>query len=341
MAEAEGKLGKQGGPESQGLDFPELRGIETPLMSSGSLALVFAGQGSQAVGMGASLAAASPAAKALLDQADEVLGFALSQVMLSGPEEELTRTSFCQPALYVHGLMCLAALREALPEARIAGAAGLSLGEFTAHAAAGTFSFADGLRLVAKRGRFMEEACEASDGGMAAVIGGTVEQVRALADSVGAQVANLNAPGQTVISGPKEAIAAAVGKAKEAGCRLAKPLNVAGAYHSELMRPAQEKLAKELAAVALSKPSFPVISNYTAREVTEPSEIRETLERQVTGSVRWVESMELLSRGIGTFLEMGPGKVLTGLMSRINAEARCFPTGEATELAAAVAALKS
>lgn len=290
--------------------------------------------------MGSDLVAAYPAAAGLFGQAREALDFDLTGVMAGGPAEQLTRTSYCQPALYLHGLAVLAVLRERVPGLAVAACAGLSLGEFTAHAAAGTFSFADGLRLVAARGRFMDEACEASAGAMAAMIGGEEEAVRALAAECDVDVANLNAPGQIVLSGGVEGIARAVEGAKARGIRMAKPLQVAGAYHSRLMRPAQEKLAVELAATAIHPPSVPVISNVTAGPVAEPSEIRRTLEAQVTGSVRWSESMQLLrAQGHDLFLELGPGGVLSGLMGRIDKTARVLAIEDTASLEKAVSEL--
>lgn len=309
-------------------------------MTNPSVVLLFAGQGSQSVGMGRELAEAFPKAKALLDQADALLDFSLSEVMFNGPEDELTRTSRCQPALYVHGLMCVEALKERLPEHTLGATAGLSLGEFTAHAAAGTFSFEDGLQLVAKRGQFMEDACAATDGSMAAMIGGTEEQIRALAESSGVDVANLNAPGQIVLSGSKDGIAKAIAGAKEAGARMGKELKVAGAYHSSLMQSAQEKLRAELAATEMQLPSVPVISNLNATPAANIEEIKQTLEGQVTGSVRWSESVaSLIDDGQSVFLECGPGKVLTGLMGRIRKGTFCMPTGTPDEIDAVVAAM--
>ncbi len=307
-----------------------------------SIILLFTGQGSQAVGMGRSLAESSSAAGELLERASAELDFDLREVMFKGPEEVLTRTSRCQPALYVHGLMCVEALREKLgDELRIEAAAGLSLGEFTAHAAAGSFGFLQGLRLVAKRGQFMEEACEATEGSMAAMIGGDEDNVRHWAEACGLDFANLNCPGQIVVSGSREGIAKAVSGAKEAGVRMAKEIKVAGAYHSSLMQSAQDKLAAELKEVEFGRPAFPVISNLTARPATEPGEIRRTLEAQVTGSVRWSNSMDYLLEKEGShFLEAGPGKVNTGLMGRIRKGTFCLPLGEAEELEAALAALK-
>ena len=273
--------------------------------------------------MGGDLAAVSPAAAELFAMAEQALDFDLTTVMMNGPAEVLTRTSYCQPALYLHGLAVFAALRERVPTLRVAACAGLSLGEFTAHAAAGTFSVVDGLHLVAARGRFMDEACAESAGAMAAMIGGEEAAVRELAAECDVDVANFNAPGQIVLSGSQPGIALAVERAKSKGIRMAKPLQVAGAYHSRLMQPAQEKLAVALAGVPMKSPSVPVIANVTAREVSDPAEIRSSLEAQVTGSVRWTESMQCLrAAGHEVFLELGPGGVLSGLMGRIDKAAR-------------------
>ncbi|MCB1085752.1 MAG: ACP S-malonyltransferase [Verrucomicrobiae bacterium] len=302
--------------------------------------LLFAGQGAQAVGMGKDLAEAFPSAAARFSRADEILGFSLTGAMFDGPQEELTRTSRCQPALFVHGLVCLDLIRERVPGLEIAGAAGLSLGEFTAHAAAGTFDFETGLKLVAKRGQFMEEATNTTAGTMAAMIGGEESAVRALAEASGVDVANFNAPGQIVLSGTREGIAQAVAGAKEHGIKMAKELEVAGAYHSRLMQSAQDKLATELAAVEIQTPSVPVVCNYEAREVSESAEIRRTLECQVTGSVRWTESMQVfLGKGETTFLELGPGGVLAGLMKRIDRGATVISVQDVASLENAVAAL--
>ncbi len=302
--------------------------------------LLFAGQGAQEVGMGRSLAEAYPAARELIERADAELGQPLSEVMFEGPAEELTRTSWCQPALYVHGLACWEVLRAECPGLEPAAAAGLSLGEFTAYAAAGAFDFSTGLQLVAQRGRFMDEACAETEGSMAAMIGGEEADVRALAAKVDVDVANLNSPGQIVLSGSRGGIAAAVAGAKDAGLRMGKELEVAGAYHSRLMRPAQEKLAAALAGVELGETGFPVVGNVEARPAAGPEEVRSTLERQVTGSVRWVESMEyLLESGHETFIEFGPKPVLAGLMGRIRRGTRVITVGDAESLAAAVAEL--
>src|SRR5947207_2142353 len=231
------------------------------------IALLFAGQGAQTVGMGRDLAEQFPTAGELFQKADDVLGRKLSEIAWSGPIEDLTKTSNCQPALFVHGLACLAVLRELAGNFPIGGAAGLSLGELTAHAAAGTFDLESGLKLVQKRGDFMDEACAATVGGMAAMIGADENTVRQLADDQEVDVANINSPGQIVISGELAKVEAAVAVAKEHGIRRATLLNVAGAYHSRLMESAYEKFGAALAHVQINPPRFPVISNVTGREV--------------------------------------------------------------------------
>jgi [acyl-carrier-protein] S-malonyltransferase len=281
------------------------------------IALLFSGQGAQTVGMGRDLAAEFPEAADLFQRADEVLGRKLSEIAWEGPLEELTRTSNCQPALYIHGLACLSILREVTGMFPIAAAAGLSLGEWTAHAAAGTFSFEDGLRLVEQRGRFMEAACAATSGAMAAMIGGDEAAVRALAAAADVDVANLNAPGQVVISGERAKVEAAIGLAKEHGIRRATLLNVAGAYHSRLMESAYRQVGEALLDVSLNNPDFPVISNVTGAQVESAADIRLTLQDQVTGTVRWTDCMErMLEMGCDLFLELGPGGVLAGLLQR-------------------------
>ena len=281
------------------------------------VALLFAGQGAQVVGMGKDLADRFPSAADLFRKADEILGRKLSDIAWSGPIEELTKTSNCQPALFVHGLACLSILRELAGNFPIGGAAGLSLGEMTAHAAAGTFDFENGLKLVQKRGEFMDEACAATVGGMAAMIGGLENDVRQLAADEDVDVANINARGQIVISGELAKVEAAVGVAKEYGIRRATVLNVAGAYHSRLMESAYEKLGGALSHVLVQPPRFPVISNVTGQEVKTPIEIRRALQDQVTSTVRWVDCVErLVALGCDLFVEFGPGGVLAGLLKR-------------------------
>lgn len=307
------------------------------------IAILFAGQGAHAVGMGQDLAAKYPAAARCFSHADEILGRPLSAIAFTGPEDELTQTKNCQPALYVHGLACLAALRAELGEFPIHAAAGLSLGEFTAHAAAGTFDFETGLRLVAQRGLFMQEACEQTSGGMAAMIGGDESAVRALAAETDVDVANLNSPGQIVLSGESSKVALAVSLAKEHGIRMAKTLNVAGAYHSRLMNSAYLKLGEELQKTTLATPRFPVICNVDAVPVRESAEIRESLQDQVTGTVNWTQSIEYLvnEAGCELFLELGPGGVLAGLLNRIRKGTPCLSISDCATLDAALAKLRA
>ena len=299
--------------------------------------ILFSGQGAQSVGMGKDLVDTYPLAKQLFEQADAALGFSLSSVMFEGPDAELTKTSRCQPALYLHGLTCLEILKQELPQLEITAAAGLSLGEFTAHAAAGTFDFQTGLNVVAQRGQFMEEACDATEGSMAAMIGGDPEHVEALAQESDVDVANFNAPGQIVLSGTLSGIEEAVANAKAKGIKIAKKLDVAGAYHSRLMQSAQDKLATVLADTSMTQPAIPVVCNFEATEVSDAACIRTTLEKQVTGSVRWTESMQkLIADGHTTFLELGPGKVLAGLMKRIDKSVKVISVEDTQSLAAAI-----
>ncbi len=281
------------------------------------IALLFAGQGAQVVGMGRDLSEQFPGAAELIWKADEILGRKVSEIAWDGPIEELTKTSNCQPALFVHGLACWSILRELAGDFPVGGAAGLSLGEMTAHTAAGMFDFENGLKLVQKRGEFMDEACAATIGGMAALIGGLENDVRRLAADEDVDVANINAPGQIVISGELAKVEAAVGVAKEYGVRRATMLNVAGAYHSRLMESAYQKLGAALLHVPVRPPRFPVISNVTGLEATTPIEIRRTLQDQVTSTVRWTDCMErLFNLGCESFIELGPGGVLAGLVKR-------------------------
>lgn len=298
------------------------------------IALIFPGQGAQTVGMGRELAAAFPAAADIFRQADDILGWPLSRICWEGPEEELTKTSVCQPALYVHGLAALTVVREKLGDLPVAGTAGLSLGEFTAHAAAGTFDFATGLKLVARRGQFMQEACESTHGGMAAMIGAEENTVRDLAAQTDVDVANINSPGQIVISGEAEKVALAVGMAKDYGIRKAVELKVAGAFHSRLMQPAYERLGTELAATPLAAPRFPVVCNVDAQPVHGADDIRRALAEQVTGSVRWADCVTCLldTLGCDTFLELGPGTTLAGMVARIRKGTTVHSVGTPADL---------
>lgn len=307
---------------------------------SKKVVLLFSGQGAQKVGMGKDLAETYPSVKALFDEADAALGFDLTQVMFEGPVEELTRTSRCQPALFTHGLAVWKVLQERIPGLEVSATAGLSLGEFTAHAAAGTFDFATGLNLVFQRGKFMEEACEETKGGMAAMIGGTEEAVRELAAECDVDVANLNAPGQIVLSGSVEGIARAAEGAKAKGIVKAVILQVAGAYHSRLMKSAQEKLASEMARIDIKTSSVPVYCNYEARPVSGPDDVREMLTRQVTGSVRWAESLsKLIAEGNNLFLECGLLGQIAGMMKRIDKTVKVLSIEDVPSLDKAVTEL--
>ena len=293
------------------------------------------------MGMGKDLYDTYPAAKAMMDAADAALGYSLTDIMFNGPDAELTRTCNCQPALYLHGLALYEILRSEV-EIEPVAAAGLSLGEFTAHAAAGTFSMEDGLKIVQKRGAFMEEACQAAPSTMAAMIGGNDEAVQALAAECDIDVANFNCPGQTVVSGSVEGVDKAVAGAKAAGFKLAQKLNVAGAYHSRFMKSAQEKLLPELAAATMQMPACPVYCNYEARPVTSTDDVRAMLGAQVCGSVRWAASMQdLVAKGHTLFIEMGPGKTLAGMMGRISKEATVISIEDVPTLQAAIETLKN
>ena len=304
------------------------------------IALLFAGQGAQTVGMGRDLAEEFPTAAELFQKADDVLGRKLSKIAWKGPIGALTKTSNCQPALFVHGLACFSILRELAGEFPIGGAAGLSLGEMTAHAAAGTFDFATGLKLVQRRGELMDEACALTNGAMAAMIGGAENDVRRLAADEDVDVANINAPGQIVISGERAKVEAGVGVAREYGIRRATVLNVAGAYHSRLMQSAYEKLGAALQRVPMQPPRFPVISNVTGVEVRTPIEIRRTLQEQVTGTVRWLDCMERLAElGCGFFIELGPGGVLAGLLRRTRKDVDVISVSDAESVRKATSAI--
>lgn len=282
-----------------------------------SLALLFAGQGAQKVGMGKSLYEGSAAARSLYDEADRVLGWSLTKVSFEGPEAELTQTKVCQPALYVHGLALLAALQEKGKLPSVNMALGLSLGEVTALTAAGVFDFATGLKVVAERGRLMQVACEKSTGGMAAIIGEDRAKIEELCREFDIQAANFNAPGQIIVSGEKSKVEALVAAAKDKGLKRVIALNVAGAYHSRLMEPAREEFARYLSGVEFKAPQFTVFTNTTGQAVSAPAQIREALVKQVVSSVLWEDCMRsAVAAGATEFWECGPGAVLAGLAKR-------------------------
>jgi [acyl-carrier-protein] S-malonyltransferase len=283
------------------------------------IGLLFSGQGAQQVGMGKDLSQHYASAANLFSEADHQLQRSISEIAFAGPIEELTKTANCQIALYVHGIALLEVLKEELGNFSFHAAAGLSLGEFTAHAAAGTFDFGTGLKLVDARSRLMEEACVSTTGTMAAFVGGDEAAVREIAKETDVDVANLNSPGQIVLSGATRNIQAAIDLAREKGVRRALPLNVGGAFHSRLMSSARAQLIPILDEAAMRAPGQIVVANVTAASVKEPAEIRQTLADQVTGSVRWVETIAYLldQAGCNLFIELGPGQVLAGLVTRI------------------------
>jgi [acyl-carrier-protein] S-malonyltransferase len=269
--------------------------------------------------MGKSLWERSGAAQKLYDEANLMLGWDLKKISFEGPEADLTQTKVCQPALFVHGLALLATLREAgkLPEGEPKYGLGLSLGEVTAYCAAGVFDFATGLRIVAERGRFMQQACEQTTGGMAAIIGEDREKVRSLCAEFDIEAANFNAPGQIIVSGEKSRVDAAVAAAKARGLKKVMPLNVAGAYHSRLMEPARAAFAHLLESIPFGAPKFTVFTNTTGQIVSDPAAIKEALARQVVSPVLWEDCMRsAAAAGAAEFWELGPGGVLSGLARR-------------------------
>ncbi|HEV2208573.1 MAG TPA: ACP S-malonyltransferase [Verrucomicrobiae bacterium] len=301
-------------------------------------ALLFAGQGAQVVGMGKDLAAAFPSTRVWFARAHQALGYDLEKICFSGPEQELTRTENAQPGIFLVSWIAFQLLRERGPNLVFDAVAGLSLGEFTALAAAGAMDFEEGLNLVRQRGRFMQEACETTHGGMAAVIGLDAAGTREVCQEAGVVLANLNCPGQLVISGETDRIARACELAKMRGARRALPLPVAGAYHSPLMASAQPKLAAELEKVRLREPGVPVLANVTAQPHAGPDSIRARLVEQVTASVLWEDSMRyLLAQGFTRFIELGPGAALTGFMKRIDRNAQALNVSDVASLEATVA----
>jgi [acyl-carrier-protein] S-malonyltransferase len=308
-------------------------------------ALLFAGQGAQAVGMGQDLAAAFPSAKAWFDRANAALGYDLASICFNGPEPELTKTENAQPGIFLVSWVAFQLLQERVPTLKFDAAAGLSLGEFTALTAAGAMSFEDGLRVVRQRGRFMQEACESTRGGMAAVIGLDEGPTREVCAEAGVVLANLNCPGQLVISGETDKIAKAVELAKAKGAKRAIALPVAGAYHSPLMAGAQPKLQAELAKIKIAPPAVPVISNVTGQPHESNRQdacatISARLVEQVTSSVLWEKSMRcLLAQGFTRFIEFGPGTALSGFMKRIDKSAQMLNVADAASLEATVKAL--
>ena len=296
-------------------------------MSNSSIAFLFPGQGSQSVGMGKDLYDRNPVARATFDEADEALGFKLSQLCFEGPQDQLKLTQNTQPAILTVSVAAWRVLDE--KGIKPAFAAGHSLGEYSAHVAGGTITFADAVRTVRDRGKFMQEAVPVGTGAMAAILGKGLDAVgeicAAAAQGQVCEPANVNSPEQIVISGDTAAVERGVEIAQERGAKRAVMLPVSAPFHCSLMKPAQERLAANLQKLNLSAPRIPVISNVYAKPVQEAQSSREALIRQVTGSVRWSESMLwLIQHGVQTFIEIGPGKVLCGLMRQIDRSKKCL-----------------
>jgi [acyl-carrier-protein] S-malonyltransferase len=291
----------------------------------GKIALLFPGQGAQFVGMGKDVAERYPEAKTLYDRADRVLGFGLSKICFEGPEDRLTATDISQPAILVTSLAVLAALRttEAGKALKADAAAGLSLGEYAALVAAGAIGFDDAVRLTNLRGRFMQEACDAQPGGMVSLLGtdeAMAEKICEAARNAGTiWPANYNSPGQVVVSGVKAACDRVAEIAESLGAQRAMPLAVAGGFHSPLMTSAREKLAPELRRLQIRNPEFPVVANVTGGYYSDAASAADLLTRQVDGAVRWQQGVQrLIADGFDRFYEIGPGRVLTGLLKRID-----------------------
>ncbi len=303
-------------------------------------ALLFAGQGAQCVGMGRDLAAQFPQANAWFERSRDLLGFDLPGICFNGPEAELTRTQNAQPGIFVASWVAFQLLKERAPKLEFQATAGLSLGELTALTAAGAFSFENGLNVARQRGQFMQEACEATRGAMAAVLGLDAAVLRGVCEEADVEMANLNCPGQIVISGETEKIANACELAKAKGAKRAVMLPVAGAYHSRLMAGAQEKVRNLLADTPLEPPTIAVISNVTARPHGAPDEIRKRLVDQVVSPVRWEDSIRyLLEDGFRRFIELGPGTALSGFLKRIDKSAEMLNVADIPSLEKTIQAL--
>jgi [acyl-carrier-protein] S-malonyltransferase len=311
-------------------------------MTENTIALLFPGQGSQSVGMGKDLAEKYPVAKHTFEEADEALGYKLSTVCFEGPEDQLRLTEITQPAILTVSIAALRVLETHIPKPSYV--AGHSLGEYSAHVASGTFSFADAVRTVRNRGKYMQEAVPVGVGAMAAILGMDAAKVTAVChDAAQGEVcepANINSPEQIVISGNTAAVERAAKLADERGAKRAKLLPVSAPFHCSLMKPAQDRLEKDLDALKLQKPVYPVACNVEAALVTDDLRARDTLVRQVTGSVKWEQCMRLLiAQRVQTFIEVGPGKVLCGLMRQIDRSKSCVNISDEASLAKALESL--
>ncbi len=301
---------------------------------------VFAGQGAQVPGMGKDFAEADAAAMELFDTANKVLGFDLKKVCFEGPAEELTKSNICQPAIFVTSYAAYQALQKKRPTT-FDCAAGLSLGEWGALCAAGVLDFESTLKVLEARGRYMQEACEAAPSGMIAIVGASPDQLKTLCEKTGCTVANINSAAQQVLSGSKDAIAQAAEVAKELGIKRAIPLATAGAFHSPFMAPAREKLAPVLDTITFHSPKFPVLSNVTGKpHASDPAAIKALMLEQVTGTTNWAADVAAAKElGCTIFVEFGPGKVLSGLIKKIDAALTTTNVADLASLDATVAAL--
>jgi len=304
-------------------------------MTESKIALIFPGQGSQAVGMGKDLAEKYPVARQTFEEADEALGYKLSQLCFEGPEDQLRLTEITQPAILTASIAALRVLETQIPKPCFV--AGHSLGEYSAHVASGTFSFADAVRTVRNRGKYMQEAVPVGVGAMAAILGMDLQKVSAVCqDAAQSQVcspANINSPEQIVISGDTAAVERGAKLADERGAKRAKLLPVSAPFHCSLMKPAQDRLKADLAKIKWSKPAYPVACNVDAEIVQDEVRALDTLVHQVTGSVKWDPCMRLLTaHGVETFIEVGPGRVLCGLMRQIDRSKTCLNVGDVSSL---------